>query len=74
MTWFFIDAQRHDDDTPTIALARAIAATFALQQALPAALSGDAASLADGLSTYRDLSPAGYGAPRAEQTENGSRA
>jgi hypothetical protein len=54
-----IDAQRHGDETPTIATARAIAATFALQQALPAALNGDAASLADGLSTYRDLSPAG---------------
>jgi aminoglycoside phosphotransferase (APT) family kinase protein len=49
-----IDAQRHDDDTPTISMARAIAATFALQQALPAALSGDADSLADGLRTYRD--------------------
>jgi hypothetical protein len=33
----------------------AIAATFALQQALPAALSGDAASLADGISTYQPL-------------------
>jgi aminoglycoside phosphotransferase (APT) family kinase protein len=32
--------------------ARLIAATFALQQALPAALSGDEANLADGLSQY----------------------
>ena len=32
---------------------RLIAATFALQQALPAALSGDAESLDDGLSDYR---------------------
>jgi aminoglycoside phosphotransferase (APT) family kinase protein len=32
--------------------ARAIAATFALQQALPAALSGDSAMLADGLTRY----------------------
>lgn len=48
-----IDAQWHGGDTPTIPSARAIAATFALQQALPAALSGDAPSLADGLSTYR---------------------
>ena len=49
-----LDAQRHGGDTPTIPGAKAIAATFALQQALPAALSGDAPSLADGLSTYRD--------------------
>ena len=35
-----------------LADARAIAATFALQQALPAALSGDEASLADGLTRY----------------------
>ncbi|MGH3172019.1 MAG: phosphotransferase family protein [Trebonia sp.] len=48
-----IDARRHDGDTPAIHAAEAIAATFALQQALPAALSGDAASLADGLRTYR---------------------
>jgi len=32
--------------------ARAIAATFALQQALPAALSGDRVMLADGLAGY----------------------
>jgi Ser/Thr protein kinase RdoA (MazF antagonist) len=49
-----VDAQRHGGDTPTIAGAKAITATFALQQALPAALSGDAPSLADGLSAYRD--------------------
>ena len=34
--------------------ARAIAATFALQQALPAALSGDQVMLADGLAEYAD--------------------
>ena len=49
-----IDASRHGGDTPAIAAAKAIAATFALQQALPAALSGDAASLADGLVPYTD--------------------
>jgi aminoglycoside phosphotransferase (APT) family kinase protein len=47
-----IDAKRHGGDMPTIPAAKAIAATFALQQALPAALSGDAASLADGLIPY----------------------
>ena len=36
-----------------LADARIIAATFALQQALPAALSGDQDSLDDGLRTYR---------------------
>jgi aminoglycoside phosphotransferase (APT) family kinase protein len=36
----------------TLGDARAIAATFALQQALPAALSGDRAMLADGLAGY----------------------
>jgi len=35
-----------------VSQARLIAATFALQQALPAALSGDEESLADGLSQY----------------------
>lgn len=39
--------------TTALADARAIAATFALQQALPAALSGDEAGLADGLAGYR---------------------
>ncbi len=48
-----VDAKRHDGDTPTIADARAITATFALQQALPAALSGDRAALDDGLTSYR---------------------
>jgi aminoglycoside phosphotransferase (APT) family kinase protein len=38
---------------PLLADARVIAATFALQQALPAALSGDQASLDDGLLKYR---------------------
>ena len=38
---------------PTLADARIIAATFALQQALPAAHSGDRASLDDGLRHYR---------------------
>jgi aminoglycoside phosphotransferase (APT) family kinase protein len=49
-----VDARRFAGDTPTIAAAKAITATFALQQALPAALSGDAESLADGLATYVD--------------------
>lgn len=49
-----IDRRRHAGQTPTIAAAEAIAATFALQQALPAALNGDAAGLADGLACYRD--------------------
>lgn len=47
-----VDALRHRGRRPTIQAARAIAATFALQQALPAALSGDAAMLADGLAPY----------------------
>jgi aminoglycoside phosphotransferase (APT) family kinase protein len=50
-----VDAHRYGGDTPTLPAATAIAATFALQQALPAALSGDAASLADGLAPYTDL-------------------
>ncbi len=55
-----LDAQRHAGHTPTIAAAEVIAATFALQQALPAALSGDAPSLADGLAAYtRDDNRAG---------------
>jgi Ser/Thr protein kinase RdoA (MazF antagonist) len=49
-----VDSRRHAGQTPTIAAAKAVAATFALQQALPAALSGDAVSLADGLTRYRD--------------------
>jgi aminoglycoside phosphotransferase (APT) family kinase protein len=48
-----IDSIRHDGDTPTIAAAKTITATFALQQALPAALSGDTVNLDDGLKTYR---------------------
>jgi len=47
-----LDARRHAGRRPAIADARAIAATFALQQALPAALSGDQAMLADGLAGY----------------------
>ena len=55
-----LDAHRHAGDTPTMAAAEVIAATFALQQALPAALSGDAPSLADGLVGYtRDDHQAG---------------
>jgi aminoglycoside phosphotransferase (APT) family kinase protein len=38
---------------PVVDAARVIAATFALQQALPAALSGDRGNLDDGLSGYR---------------------
>jgi Ser/Thr protein kinase RdoA (MazF antagonist) len=49
-----LDARQHGGDTPTISSAEAIAGTFALQQALPAALSGDAERLADGLSAYHD--------------------
>jgi aminoglycoside phosphotransferase (APT) family kinase protein len=49
-----LDARRHAGATPTIHDARAIAATFALQQALPAALSGDAEALDDGLLYYRE--------------------
>jgi Ser/Thr protein kinase RdoA (MazF antagonist) len=48
-----IDAIRHTGETPTIAAAKAITATFALQQALPAALGGDIVNLDDGLATYR---------------------
>lgn len=47
-----LDRQRHRGRCPTIADARIIEATFALQQALPAALSGDAEALADGLTRY----------------------
>jgi aminoglycoside phosphotransferase (APT) family kinase protein len=48
-----IQRHRAGGGADEIALARLIAATFALQQALPAALSGDAASLDDGLLRYR---------------------
>jgi aminoglycoside phosphotransferase (APT) family kinase protein len=47
-----LDASRHAGRCPTIPDARIIAATFALQQALPAALSGDRVMLADGLAGY----------------------
>jgi aminoglycoside phosphotransferase (APT) family kinase protein len=49
-----LDAARHTGGCPTIGDARTIAATFALQQALPAALSGDSVMLADGLAGYVD--------------------
>jgi aminoglycoside phosphotransferase (APT) family kinase protein len=49
-----LDASRHAGRCPTIGDARTIAATFALQQALPAALSGDSVTLADGLAGYVD--------------------
>ena len=49
-----LDAKRHNGETPTVADARAIVATFALQQALPAALSGDTVALDDGLLAYRE--------------------
>jgi hypothetical protein len=47
-----LDVRRNAGHRPTIGDARAIAATFALQQALPAALSGDRVMLADGLAGY----------------------
>jgi aminoglycoside phosphotransferase (APT) family kinase protein len=47
-----LDRRRHGGRCPTIADARIIEATFALQQALPAALSGDTEALADGLTRY----------------------
>jgi aminoglycoside phosphotransferase (APT) family kinase protein len=49
-----LDAMRHAGNTRLISDAQAIAGTFALQQALPAALSGDGPSLADGLIPYHD--------------------
>jgi aminoglycoside phosphotransferase (APT) family kinase protein len=52
-----LDATRHAGRCPTIGDARTIAATFALQQALPAALSGDTVMLADGLAGYVDQRP-----------------
>ena len=48
-----IDTHRRDATRPMLADAKIIAATFALQQALPAALNGDQASLDDGLRDYR---------------------
>jgi aminoglycoside phosphotransferase (APT) family kinase protein len=48
-------AVEHVDAQPdaTLARARAIAGTFALQQALPAAVDGDDANLSEGLAGYR---------------------
>lgn len=48
-----IDARRIGPAGSLIPAARVVAATFALQQALPAALNGDEASLDDGLRDYR---------------------
>jgi Ser/Thr protein kinase RdoA (MazF antagonist) len=48
-----IERQRQSSDAALLPSARVIAATFALQQALPAALSADVASLDDGLTQYR---------------------
>lgn len=48
-----IDDRRRSPGGPLFASARIIAETFALQQALPAALSGDVVSLDDGLTDYR---------------------
>ena len=47
-----LDTSRPAGRRPALGDARVIAATFALQQALPAALSGDRAMLADGLAGY----------------------
>lgn len=48
-----VDEHRHAGRTPTINDAQAIAGTFALQEALPAVLSGDDAAVARGLANYR---------------------
>ena len=48
-----IEDRRRVSARPLLAEARVIAATFALQQALPAARNGDKASLDDGLRDYR---------------------
>ena len=48
-----IDTRRCGGARPVLVDAKIIAATFALQQALPAALNGDQASLDDGLRQYR---------------------
>ena len=48
-----LDAKRRGGQSHVLADAKAIAATFALQQALPAALSGDKLNLDDGLTGYR---------------------
>ena len=47
-----IERRRRAAGGSLLPAARLIAATFALQQALPAAISGDQASLQDGLSRY----------------------
>ena len=47
-----VQAQRRVASSQMLAEAEVIARTFALQQALPAALSGDQASLEDGLREY----------------------
>lgn len=49
-----LDRQRHGGHGRLVADARVIEATFALQQALPAALNGDTESLADGLTRYTE--------------------
>jgi aminoglycoside phosphotransferase (APT) family kinase protein len=48
-----IDTRRCGGARPVLADAKIIAAAFALQQALPAALNGDQAGLDDGLRRYR---------------------
>jgi len=48
-----IDARRHRSTGRMLADAKIIAGTFALQQALPAALSGDQAGLDEGLRQYQ---------------------
>jgi aminoglycoside phosphotransferase (APT) family kinase protein len=48
-----IDTRRRGGARPMLADAKVIAATFALQQALAAALNRDEASLDDGLRQYR---------------------
>jgi hypothetical protein len=47
-----IQARRRAAASQMMAEAEIIASTFALQQALPAALNGDQVSLADGLREY----------------------
>jgi hypothetical protein len=48
-----LEDRRRVSARPLLAEARVIAATFALQQALPAARNGDKASLDDGLREYQ---------------------
>lgn len=59
-----IETHRRGTTRPMLADAKIIAATFALQQALPAALNGDQASLDDGLRDYRQ--PVRQHQPRAQ--------